>query len=330
MSKVLEILNLQKSYQRNIRILSDISFTIDTGSITAIIGNSGGGKSTLLRLIAGFEFPDQGMIRKHGILISDPQYVTPPQKRKIGIIFQDYALFPHLSVEKNIRFGLDRKEDQNMPERIMEMLRLNGMRDRYPSELSGGEQQRVAIARSLVARPDILLMDEPFSSIDVINRSSVRSELKELLKKLKTTAILVSHDYRDAMSLANQIIVLRDGKIAQTGSPDQVFNHPTSVFVARLFGPCNEIRGIQKDGGFATDFGTIDLGQTELGKNGSILIRPWEMVISDNGSCSGSIIAKTYIGHVFEYEIESNGSRLLIQDVKGNLELGDKILFDLK
>jgi len=231
----LEVKHISKSYKKGSPVLQDISFSLEQGKTLSVIGNSGGGKSTLLKLLAGYEFPDQGEILKDGELISSNKYILPPQKRKIGMIFQDYALFPHLTVDQNIRFGYDKNSSQNINE-LYDLIRLNGFEKRYPNELSGGEQQRVAIARSLASDPDIILMDEPFSSIDIVHREEVRMELKELFKQFGVTVMLVSHDFRDAITLANDVLVLESGKAIQNASLDEVVKNPSSDFVAKLFG----------------------------------------------------------------------------------------------
>jgi len=231
----LEVKNISKSYRKGHVILKEISFSLKEGNILSVIGNSGGGKSTLLNLLSGYEFPDQGEIFKDDKLISSKNFILPPQKRKIGMIFQDFALFPHLTVDQNIRFGYRNNSGHSVSE-LYELIRLKGFEKRYPNELSGGEQQRVAIARSLAAGPDIILMDEPFSSIDIVHREEVRLELKELFEKFGITVVLVSHDYRDALTLADDVLVLESGKVIQNGSLETVTNNPASNFVAKLFG----------------------------------------------------------------------------------------------
>lgn len=274
MGNLLEVKNLGKEYEKGKSVLSDISFDLNKASITAVIGNSGGGKSTLLKLIAGYEFPSSGQILKNGNLISEPNSCTPPQKRKIGMIFQDYALFPHLTVDQNIRFGHQANSKNSIDiNSLYELTRLSDFKTRYPRELSGGEQQRVAIARSMAAQPDILLMDEPFSSIDVVNREKVRSELKSMLEAAKMSTIMVSHDYKDAMALADQVLILKDGNCVQKGSPLGIYNEPNDIFVARLFGECNEIKGKWVEEIFECAFGKLHLPQSKT-QQITLFIRP--------------------------------------------------------
>lgn len=205
---MLSLKNISFSYDNNKMILNRVSFDVQKGEIVAILGSSGSGKSTLLNIIAGLEFASEGQI------FLNEQEITKVEceKRNIGLIFQDYALFPHLNVEKNVGFSLKKKQ----PELVDEMLDLVHMKDykkRYPYQLSGGEQQRVAIARSLTAKPDVLLLDEPFSNLDANLKKEVRGEVKAILRKSQTTAILVTHDIEDAYDLATRIITLADGKV---------------------------------------------------------------------------------------------------------------------
>lgn len=232
----IKVQNLTKSFSHNQNVLKGISFDLDEKSTLAIIGNSGGGKSTLLKILAGYEYPDSGEVFKDNEIISSSKYILPPQKRKIGMIFQDYALFPHLTVDQNIRFGYKEKEAKHDIQELYNLTGLTGFEKRYPHELSGGEQQRVAIARSLAADPEVILMDEPFSSIDIVHRERVRKELKDLFSEFGLTVVLVSHDYRDALSLASHVLVLENGDQVQFGTLKQVVENPSSEFVARLFG----------------------------------------------------------------------------------------------
>jgi iron(III) transport system ATP-binding protein len=231
---MLSVHQLSKSYNGSTKALDDVSFELESGKIMAVIGNSGGGKSTLLRLLAGFEKPDSGEILKRGHCISSPSTVLDARNRKIGMIFQDFALFPHFTVDQNIKFGYQ-KGGLSLQE-LYGLTGLAGLEKRYPHELSGGQQQKVALARSLAAAPDILLMDEPFSSIDVINKKVLREELKGVLKQTDMTAIIVSHNYRDVMELADQVLVLNQGKVIQQGPPKSVYESPANDFVAALFG----------------------------------------------------------------------------------------------
>lgn len=207
--------------------LNDFSFDLNKGEILSILGESGSGKSTMLRIIAGLEYPNAGAITIDGVTIVDDKQFTLPEKRGIGMVFQDYALFPHMTVENNIKFGLFRSNRQEQSKKVKEMLalvNLEGYAKRYPHELSGGQQQRVALARALAPGPSLLLLDEPFSNLDKDLQVKIRSELKDILKKAGITSIFVTHDRDDASALADSVVVLKDGRILNCGSAVEVLN----------------------------------------------------------------------------------------------------------
>lgn len=217
--------------------LGEISFAANQGEIIAVLGESGSGKTTLLRIIAGFELADKGKIQVHDKIIYDDHTVLGPEKRSIGMVFQEYALFPHLNIEKNILFGA---KNENAAQ-WLDFIGLPGIEKRYPHELSGGQQQRVAIARSLAAKPEVLLLDEPFSNLDDSIKGQIRDEIQNILKKSNTTAIFVTHDINDCLALADKILVLHEGKQIQFGTPKEIYNSPANEYVARLFGKINSL-----------------------------------------------------------------------------------------
>lgn len=205
---MLKLNQISFHYENDSNILEDVTFSVGSGEIVAILGNSGSGKSTLLNILCGLEFPASGSILLDGKDITN----IPCEKRNIGLIFQDYALFPHLTVEKNVAFALKNKKDSVVDE-MLSLVKMQDYKKRYPHELSGGEKQRIAIARSLCARPEVLLLDEPFSNLDTDLRKDVRREIKSILQKSNTTAIIVTHDIDDALDLASRIIYLKHGKV---------------------------------------------------------------------------------------------------------------------
>lgn len=210
---------------------------VNDGEAIALIGESGCGKTTLLRAIAGLEEPRKGTIQIDGNIVCAPGIFVNPEKRKVGLVFQDYALFPHLTVRKNIEFGIKGLPTSEKRSRMEEMLELTGLGellDRYPHELSGGQQQRVALARALVYKPDVLLLDEPFSNMDEPLKVRLRSEIKKLVSETKTTTVLVSHDIRDAFAIADTIVILKNGKIEQQGNQQDLKNNPSSDYVKEL------------------------------------------------------------------------------------------------
>ncbi|QPC48085.1 ABC transporter ATP-binding protein [Mangrovibacillus cuniculi] len=222
-----DIQHLSYQYNRATELaIKDFSLQMNKGEIVSILGVSGSGKSTILRLIAGLEVPKTGSITLDGKKVLDEKQFVQPEKRGVGMVFQDYALFPHMTVEANIKFGLKKRSKKAKQERVEEMLslvNLSNLKKRYPYELSGGQQQRVALARALAPAPALLLFDEPFSNLDTYLQIKIREELREILKKTNTTSIFVTHDQEDAKALADQIIYIEGGKVILKGKPEEVF-----------------------------------------------------------------------------------------------------------
>ncbi|MCW1887557.1 ABC transporter ATP-binding protein [Luteolibacter flavescens] len=242
---LLQANTISKRYRGNSRAAVDAaSFGVAEGEILALVGESGSGKTTLLRILAGLETPDSGDIQLDERVISAPGTILPPERRGIGMVFQHHALFPHLTVERNIAFGIRRLPRKDRAERIASLLDLIGLPDfarRYPHELSGGERQRIALARALAPRPRLLLLDEPFSSLDARLRQSVRDDTRAVLKQHGTTAIFVTHDTDDALAVADKITVIREGVVQQSGAPPEIYRAPANAYVASFFGICNFI-----------------------------------------------------------------------------------------
>ncbi|MFO0587551.1 MAG: sulfate/molybdate ABC transporter ATP-binding protein [Polyangiaceae bacterium] len=230
-------------------IVSDVSFTAQTGEIVALLGPSGGGKSTILRIIAGLEEPDAGEV----VLEGERATFLPVQERRIGFVFQGYALFKHMTVAQNVAFGLEVKRtpraeiDQAVRE-LLDLVELPGLGGRYPSELSGGQRQRVALARALAPRPKLLLLDEPFGALDAKVRLSLREQLRKLSRDRSMTVIFVTHDQEEAMDLADRVVVLRQGRVEQIGTPAEIYDHPATEFVAGFVGATNVLRGEVRGG----------------------------------------------------------------------------------
>lgn len=219
----IDIRDLSFSYANSVtRAVNCISFTVEKGEVISILGRSGSGKSTILRLIAGLEMPAAGSFTLNGRKIMDARTFIQPEKRGIGMVFQDYALFPHMSVEENILFGLSkisRKEKQKRVNEVLELVELEGFEKRYPHQLSGGQQQRVALARAIAPEPELILLDEPFSNLDTDLQVKIREDLRRILKKANTTAVFVTHNINDAHALADRIVKIKDGKIDIIGRP---------------------------------------------------------------------------------------------------------------
>ncbi len=235
----IKINNLNFKYSNSREdVLRDFNLSIKKGEIVAVVGESGSGKSTLLRILSGFEVPYRGEVElDRRILISEDTFVSV-EKRGVGMVFQDYALFPHFTVEENIRYGVDRLSKREQRETVKTMLNLVDLGEyerRYPHELSGGQQQRVGLARALAPKPGFLLMDEPFSNLDTSLRHRIRDELKEIIKSTNTTALFVSHDKEDALMVADKVVILNKGEIAQVGPPIEVVEDPANEYVSNFF-----------------------------------------------------------------------------------------------
>ena len=249
--------SVSKSYDEE-QVLSDFNLDVWKGSITGILGSSGSGKTTALRLIAGFDRPDAGIIEmKNEVIVSDEVWL-PPEKRNIGMVFQDYALFPHLTVEKNIAFGLGKNDlEKGRLKEVIDMCNLSGLINKFPQELSGGQQQRVALARALAPNPEVVLLDEPFTSLDAQMARVLRDEVVELLKNTETTAIIVTHDQEEALSVCDVVSVLEKGKIIQSSTPQEIYLNPVSKTVANSVGDPNILKGFSIDGRVETSLGTF-------------------------------------------------------------------------
>lgn len=246
-------------YGRRVAV-SELSLALEPGEIVCLVGPSGCGKSTLLRLAAGLEPLQTGAVRVAGRMVARAGGGEPPERRGIGLVFQDYALFPHLNVLDNVRFGLRGLDRRAQADRARAVLALVGMAERaeaFPHMLSGGQQQRVALARALAPRPAVLLLDEPFSGLDATLRQQVRAETLAILKRERVATLLVTHDPEEAMFLGDRLAVMQEGRLAQVAPPVEIYTRPASAFVARFFGEVNRLTGVLRGGGVATPFGTL-------------------------------------------------------------------------
>ncbi|WBU56699.1 ABC transporter ATP-binding protein [Paracoccus sediminicola] len=289
-------------------VLPALSLTVPAGRITCLLGESGCGKSTLLRLIAGVDRPDDGVIEIGGRRIVGPDCFTEPESRRIGFMFQDYALFPHLSVAENLAFGLQalgRAERAARIAGISERIGITHLLSRYPHSLSGGEQQRAALARALAPQPEILLMDEPFSNLDQGLRERVRRETLDILRQLGTTAILVTHDPQEALAVGDLIVLMKQGSIEQIGTPFDIYDRPSSIYAAEFMGPCNRLAGIWRAGEIETAIGRFPAAlKVADGTAVMACIRPQALSIEpDGGGISARIVSKTFTGESEQIEI---------------------------
>ena len=306
MSKSLRVQDITKIFPRAENpALDKVSISLSDGDIMALVGESGSGKTTLLRIIAGLENPDSGLVEIDGEIAWSSQTKTLlPEDRNIGFVFQDYALFPHLTVKNNILYGLHKiHQKSDRVERLKEIVSLTGLENlehRFPHELSGGQQQRVALARALAPEPNFILLDEPFSNLDPVRKDSLRDELRSVVKESGVSALIVTHDTRDALSVADTLAVLKDGRLEQVGSPERVYFHSTSEYTASLFGKVNRIPC------------QLFKGEGAPNESTDILVRPADLEITKNPTGDvhivGRVIANNFRGDFHEVTLECGES----------------------
>jgi iron(III) transport system ATP-binding protein len=284
------------------------------GEIFAVLGPSGCGKTTLLRMIAGFERPDAGEVLVGGRRMAGPGEWVPPERRRIGMVFQDYALFPHLSVERNVRFGLPRKAPAGRVQFALELVGLQHKAARYPHELSGGERQRVALARALAPEPAVVLLDEPFSSLDATLRAGLRREVELILREAETSAVFVTHDQEEALSLADRIAVMREGEVVQVGTPEEVYYRPADRWTAQFVGEVNLMQGVADEVGIATELGFFDLAAPAGPGIVRVAIRPEQLELRPDEQGNAEITDREFRGHDVLYRLRhETGGTVLIQ-----------------
>lgn len=291
--------------------VDSVSLDVEAGSIVALLGPSGSGKTTLLRMIAGFERPDVGSIAIAGRTVVSADTMVEPEQRRIGMVFQQGALFPHLSVEGNVGFGASAKS------RVGESLALVELAHRakaFPHELSGGERQRVALARALAADPDVVLLDEPFAALDASLRESLREDVAAILRAAGATALLVTHDQAEALSLADRVAVMRDGRLEQFGTPEDVYDRPRSRWVAEFLGEANVLPGAAEHGMASCELGRFAVNDQVSGAV-DVVVRPESIAIGHTGrrdaDAEGLVVARSFYGHDQVVSVElASGLRL--------------------
>lgn len=290
-------------------VLVDLNLAVTSGEFVAVLGSSGSGKTTLLRVLAGFIRPSAGSVIFGARTVSGPHAWIPPEDRHLGIVPQEGALFPHLDVRRNVGFGLDRSsESSRRINEVLEMVSMRDFADARPQELSGGQQQRVALARALAPRPDLLLLDEPFSALDASMRVSLRAEVRDLLKTLGTTAIMVTHDQEEALSIADKVAVMREGRLVQMASPAQLYQHPVDIAVARFVGDAVELSAVWNGtDSVDTPLGPVAVRGSSNAGTGAVIavLRPEQLVVADPraiddvnlGGGVGVVSSVSYHGH---------------------------------
>ncbi len=275
------------------------------GLLLALLGPSGCGKTTALRVIAGFERPDAGSVEIGGRLVAGPGKNVPPEKRRVGMVFQDYALFPHLTVGKNVAFGIPRGPDRKTSAAtVLAMVGLAGLETRMPHELSGGQQQRVALARALAPNPDVILLDEPFSNLDAALRAQVRAEVKEILRAAGTTAIFVTHDQEEALFMGDLVAVMNAGRVEQVDEPQVLFHTPRSRFAAEFLGQADFLPATISDAGLTTEIGTVpSTNGHAVGQRGDVMMRPDDVTLARAETGPGRIAQVFFRGIHTMYQV---------------------------
>jgi len=305
--------------------VSDLSLEVESGELLALLGPSGCGKTTTLRILAGLERADEGTLSLDGHIWQDDTRFLEPEKRSVGLVFQDYALFGHLNVLNNVLFGLHGQPKSAALERasgMLELVGLAGFEGRFPHELSGGQQQRVALARALAPQPRLLLLDEPFSNLDAALRSSTRGEVKRILRAAGVTTILVTHDQEEALSFADRIALLKAGQLEQIGTPREMYSEPRTAYCARFLGRTNLLEGHAHGPNADTILGKLELSESAHGTV-SLSVRPEQLEFSEFG-LEVRVSEVEYLGSHTLYTCSLNTTQLEVRDTTGRtLERGD-------
>ncbi|MBB5174226.1 ABC transporter ATP-binding protein [Texcoconibacillus texcoconensis] len=345
----IEIDRMTKFFTGSLKPAVDsMQLNIEKGEIITLLGPSGCGKTTTLRMIAGFEQPSSGRISIGDQEVVTDDYSVPPEKRGIGMVFQDYALFPHMSILKNVMFGLNKWSTRAKKKRAQEVLELVGLAeyaDRYPTQLSGGQQQRIALARALAPEPHVVLMDEPFSNLDAGLREKMRFEIMGILKKANVTAIMVTHDQKDAFAVSDRVVVMNEGVIQQIAEPREMYRCPKNCFVAQFVGKTNLLSGVMDDDlqHINTQIGRVCLPEQwkeDLESESSsvkLSIRPEGCRLAEEGEYRGTVEHVTYSGEFQELSVRlqadhavSNEPMVIYAPVEQDIEIGTTVSFDIK
>jgi iron(III) transport system ATP-binding protein len=338
---ILELSNVTKAFSEETAV-DGISLDVERGELLTLLGPSGCGKTTTLRLLAGLETPTGGEIRLNDERVATADGATDPENRDVGIVFQDFALFPHLSVRENIAFGLEGMDDVDTKARVDELLELvdlPGHGEKSPDQLSGGQKQRVAVARSLAPEPEVLLLDEPFSNLDVRLRVEMREEVRSILKEAGVTAISVTHDQEEALSISDRVAVMNNGGIEQLGRPERVFEQPKSRFVASFLGRASFLTAYVHDETVKTGIGEFDAMSLDGyaaqydGIAVDVLVRPDDLRAgrAHAEQTDGKVVSRQYVGPSFIYrvELDSGDTVHCLHNHVEDFDLGERVTVDL-
>jgi len=333
-SRVLELDGVTKNFDGEPAV-EDLSLEVRDGEFMALLGPSGCGKTTTLRLIAGLETPDKGSVRIAGDKVAEGRRSVKPEERDVGLVFQEFALFPHMTVEENIKFGLNGDADADgRVEEMVELVGLEDHRNKKPDQLSGGQRQRVALARSLAPEPDVLLLDEPFSNLDVSLRVRMREEVRRIVKEAGVTTVAVTHDQEEALSISDRVGVMNAGRLEQIGRPEEVFQTPESRFVADFLGHASFVPGEVRDDSVETPLGRVPFASVEgltpayEGAQIDILVRPDDAtVFPAEGEADGKVVHRRYDGPSFTYRVRFSEARTVecMHNHTSTFEVGDEV-----
>jgi iron(III) transport system ATP-binding protein len=315
MRPILQLHQVTRQYSRHVQpAVCEVSLALQPGDLLALLGPSGCGKTTLLRLIAGFEQPQNGTVEIAEQKVAGEGAWVPPERRGVGMVFQDYALFPHLTVRQNIEFGLaDRPHSPSRVKDILAIVRLEGLEARYPHQLSGGQQQRVALARALAPDPALILLDEPLSNLDVQVRLRLRQELRTILKTAGASAVFVTHDQEEALSIADQVAVMCQGRLEQLGTPEQLYQQPASRFVAEFVTQANLIPAQRQGKVWHTEIGDIPIASPiEQPDRADLMIRQEDLVLTPDPNSSIIVGDRQFLGREYSYVLHLPSGRSMI------------------
>jgi iron(III) transport system ATP-binding protein len=323
---VITINGVSKSFG-DVAAVRNAHLEVASGEIVALLGPSGCGKTTLLRLLAGFEEPDEGQISLNGQTVASAATSVAPEERHVGMVFQDYALFPHLTMSENVGYGIPRSERELRVPAVLAVVGLCGLGERYPNELSGGQQQRVALARALAPGPKVILLDEPWSNIDPLLRTSMRDELARVLRSIGVTVVLVTHDREEAFSLADRIALMHDGEIVQSGVPEDLYHTPSTRWAAAFVGPANFVPGYVANGHVETPLGKFPLRAPHERARVDVLIRPETLALEPDPGGSAQVVRREFRGHDVFYGLELDDGTALVSQRPSteSARLGDRV-----